>query len=308
MKKYFKTREKNGRNSFDIEVGDRIVIQEKLDGANASIEFEDGVVVGNSRRKRLSETERLRGFYGFFTSRDMSALPQDCILFGEWLVSHSVKYKKEAYQEFYCFDIYNKTTKAYLGIDEVRSIVAALNMTMVPELYDGPFVSEEHISGFVGVTTLGEDKGEGVIVKNYNAVYKETVVNSDGEAVEQENTRYHALKVLESAFKEKQEMRLAKGLDNAENRRIRALEYVAVSTVITDTRIEKLYMKLVDEGVLPEGAIPKSKLKIVAQSLPQFVIDDCKEEDRHVMDLVGDNFVKIGKRIIMDYVIENIVE
>ena len=95
------------------------------------------------------------------------------ILFMEWLVSHSVPYPQERYNNAYCYDIYDTVTNKWLPQSIVKEKVAELNLIYIPVFYEGEFISWEHIKSFVGRTDLGGDFGEGIVVKNM------TNLNSD---------------------------------------------------------------------------------------------------------------------------------
>ncbi|MEE5994413.1 MAG: RNA ligase family protein [Oscillospiraceae bacterium] len=100
--------------------GDNIYIEEKIDGANCSIQYdaETDTVVACSRKQILTPVNNLRGFYEFAQKLDknkvMEILGENLILFGEWLVSHSVRYPDEKYNQMYAFDVYERTAESYL--------------------------------------------------------------------------------------------------------------------------------------------------------------------------------------------------
>ena len=87
-----------------FDVGDKIVIQEKIDGANFSIRYdkETNTVKAFSRKQELSFDNTLRGAWNWAQSLDVEvikeALGENLILFGEWLVPHSCKYPEERYK------------------------------------------------------------------------------------------------------------------------------------------------------------------------------------------------------------------
>jgi len=74
-----------------FEVGDEIVIQEKIDGANAAIryDFETDTIVAQSRKNILNISNNLRGFYEWTQTLNVDkvreVLGDNLILFGEWL-------------------------------------------------------------------------------------------------------------------------------------------------------------------------------------------------------------------------------
>lgn len=97
----------NYANGFQL--GDHILIQEKIDGANAAIRYSTDTeeIVAQSRKNILSLSNNLRGFWEWTQTLDKniisSVLGNNLILFGEWLVPHSVKYPDERYNHFYVY-------------------------------------------------------------------------------------------------------------------------------------------------------------------------------------------------------------
>ena len=74
-----------------FEVGDHIVIQTKIDGANAAIRYdpETDSIVAQSRKNILDTHNTLRGFYEFTQLLDKDDIKEICrddwIVYGEWL-------------------------------------------------------------------------------------------------------------------------------------------------------------------------------------------------------------------------------
>ena len=71
--------------------GDLIYIEEKVDGANAAIRYDETTnsIVAQSRKQILTPTNNLRGFYGFAQRLDIDKiyeiLGENLVAFGEWL-------------------------------------------------------------------------------------------------------------------------------------------------------------------------------------------------------------------------------
>ena len=96
MKKYDKVK---GSGILLDKFKDRgLVVQEKLDGSNASFTVDNGELQCFSRRKKLNQNETLNGFYGWVhenIQEDVFDFLEDYIIFGEWLVKHKIQYKEE---------------------------------------------------------------------------------------------------------------------------------------------------------------------------------------------------------------------
>lgn len=142
MKNYAKIERLKQFNCESVVNGDYIVIQEKIDGSNASFEYDGGAdcIRAYSRRKELNCSETLQGFYGYTQSLDKLALNKNFLYFGEWLVKHTVVYPDEKYKQFYCFDIYDKANDIWLPQEQVTEVANKLNLHLVPTFYTGVFV------------------------------------------------------------------------------------------------------------------------------------------------------------------------
>ena len=147
--------------------GDFIYIEEKVDGANAAIRYDETTnsIVAQSRKQILTPTNNLRGFYEFTQRLDIDkiheVLGKNLVAFGEWLCPHTVKYPDDKYNNFYMYDVYDLETQSYLPQEKVVTIAENLGLTMVPIFYVGEFISWEHCTSFVGKSELGAESGEG---------------------------------------------------------------------------------------------------------------------------------------------------
>ena len=159
-------------NTSGFNKGDHIVIQCKLDGANAAIRYdsESDTIIAQSRKQILSIDNNLRGFYEWSQTLDKelvkSVLGNNLIAFCEWAVPHSVVYPKNVYNHAYFYDVYDTETERYLPQNEVREIISKLNFTYIPVHYDGEFISWEHCMSFMNKIVFGGDYEEGIIIKN----------------------------------------------------------------------------------------------------------------------------------------------
>jgi hypothetical protein len=148
-------------------------VQEKIDGANASIWLDDnGQIQCGSRNRHLIE-DNFNGFVDYARSHEgimaLLAYNPGMILYGEWLVKHSVKYPEGAYKKFYLFDIW--LDGKLLTPDAVMASAHSYGIQAVP--YVGEFLNPtvEELKAFVGKSSLGES-GEGIVIKNMNFTNK----------------------------------------------------------------------------------------------------------------------------------------
>lgn len=147
-------------------------IEEKIDGANVSIWWEDGQIHCGSRTRELTE-----GFNGFVdwvrNNRSLLFLfthRPNVRLYGEWLVRHTIAYRETSYRQFYLFDVTEQTpgeeAEAFWTREDVAMLAGEYELSR--PFYHGSITNPKHedIKPFVGLSTLGEH-GEGVVLKNH---------------------------------------------------------------------------------------------------------------------------------------------
>ena len=263
--------------------GDYIVIQEKIDGANFSIRYdeENDEIKAFSRKRILDVGNNLRGAWEWSQKLDKylvkEVLGTNLILFSEWLVPHTIIYPEDKYQNAYCYDVFDIENHVYLTQDKVEEIVNKLGLIYVPVLYKGEFESWEHVRSFVGMTELGGDGGEGIVVKNM------TRLNDP-------NTRLpFYTKIVTDKFAEKKSIR--KFDTNKLEKRAKA--QALVETVETEARVTKLVHKMVDEGIIP-GDWDEHNMATIAKNIGKDVYYDCLKEEPEIVNEVGELFGKLA--------------
>lgn len=274
--------------------GDCIVIQEKVDGANAAIRWdaETNSIAVQSRKYMLSEENNLRGLYGFAQTLDAelvhSVLGEALVLFGEWLVPHSVHYPEDKYNTFYCYDVFDTTEGKYLPQDKVMEIAEKLGLKFVPIFYTGEFTTWEFCLEFVGRTELGGEFGEGIVVKN------QTRLNDP------DNHHPFYLKIVNEKMNE---TKLHKGhVKKVDAEKLKTMEEsrALAESIVTKARVEKILHKFVDEGILPENW-GKQEMPIIMKNLTKAVYEDCLKEEPEIVDQI-ENFGKFANQIAIGIV------
>jgi hypothetical protein len=290
MKKYKDIERLKDKYAPAFKVGEHITITEKIDGANASIVVnEDGTLTACSRRNELNQDNTLQGFYGFVQTLDASivsaALTSRYILFGEWLVKHTIRYPEDKMKQFYVFDVYDTETEQYMPWDFTKQIAEFIGLKTVPVFYDGPFISWEHIYSFVGKTEMGgEPTGEGVVIKSQDRL--DNKFSGTPEYV----------KIVAKEFSEVHQSKPQKEIDPAKVAAKQAAEDLA-ATIVTARRVEKAIQKLVEDGIVPEDWDEKS-LGVIAKHLPRAVYNDCVKEEPETVAQI-ENFGKICGSLTM---------
>lgn len=290
MKKYKDIERLKDKYAPAFKSGEHITITEKIDGANASIVVnEDGTLTACSRRNELNQNNTLQGFYDFVQTLDASivsaALTSRYILFGEWLVKHTIRYPEDKMKQFYVFDVYDTETEQYMPWDFTKQIAEFIGLKTVPLFYDGPFISWEHIYSFVGKTEMGgEPTGEGVVIKSQDRL--DNKFSGTPEYV----------KIVAKEFSEVHQSKPQKEIDPAKVAARQAAEDLA-ATIVTARRVEKSIQKLIEDGIIPEDWDEKS-LGVIAKHLPRAVYNDCVKEEPETVAQI-ENFGKICGSLTM---------
>lgn len=199
---------------------------------------------------------------------------------------HAVPYPDDKYGNFYAYDLYDLDKGEYLPQEKAIEIATKLDLTYVPIFYTGEFQSWEHCISFVGKTELGGEYGEGIVVKN------QTRLNDP-------NVRQpFYLKIVGEQFVETKAHKHNKiKQTNADVLAKLEADKALAETIVTEARVNKILLKLVDEGILPENWGAK-EMGIVAKNLPREVYADCIKEEPEIVKQI-DSFGKIANSIAM---------
>lgn len=281
------------KNTGAFEPGDLIQITTKIDGANASIAWDEttGKLEVFSRTNLLDQPGALRGFYDYIKVNVEPKIPwttldcaNDIVIFGEWCVSHTVKYNDDWYNKWRVYDIWDKSLNSYWGQDMVKSFCKKFRLEYIEELYYGPFISWDHCRSFIGKSTAYGPDQEGIVVKNQTKLG-----NSDNQ-----NPVY--IKIVDEKFKESQySNKPPKVIDPAKQAaHEKAVELV--EAVVTEARVKKAICKLIDEGKLPTELKPKD-MGALMKLLPKCMFEDIVKEEIETVKVVQDLDENIGKLV-----------
>lgn len=303
MKKFMDIERIKEKYATAFSVGENIVCEEKIDGANASFTYDTKTdsVASFSRNMALKPDNTLQGFYNFVGLFDKEVVKSVTlngryIIFGEWLVKHTIKYPEDCYNNFYMFDVWDTVDECYLPFNLVKEmydmlVALGINIRFVPVFYIGKFTSWEDIQKMVGRTEVGaEPCGEGVVVKTLDRLNDKT----------DRTPKY--LKIVAERFSEVQSHKGQRKPVDPEVLKRKEEERQFVATIVTDRRIDKCLEKLVDEGILPVDW-DEHNMKDIAKNLPSLVYADCKKEEPEDVAKV-ENFGKICGSLTMNRVKE----
>jgi hypothetical protein len=285
IKKYMKVvRHGKSGTHLTLENADEIVVQEKLDGANASFKRDGDKIRCFSRNTELDYHNTLRGFYNWVQENvSIEDLVDEYTYYGEWLVSHKIKYNEEMMNKFYLFDVYDESLQQYLRYDDVIGEADHVDLKLIPVFYEGRFQSMDHLQQFVGKSKCGEF-GEGIVIKNVN--YTDKYGNQQ------------FTKIVSDVFAEKAQIKKQKIRNDKDS-----LDQF-IDTYLTKARTEKILHKLVDENILDESYGIEDMGTILKNSGSR-IYEDIIEEDldsllKQVKGKIGKKFPIVVKQVLAD--------
>ena len=161
MKMYCKIKRPDNAK-YQIEKGEQIVIQEKLDGSNTAIYNDNGKIRYFSRSQELKGKEGLGGFKKWIQQKKdkiLENLPVGYVLYGEWLEQGKINYNSLAKQgriePYYAFDLVEKIeqrptededfTRVFATISKMEEMTEKIGLKTVPKLEVMKFTSYEEL-------------------------------------------------------------------------------------------------------------------------------------------------------------------
>ena len=303
MKKYLDIERCKQKYAETFNVGEDIVIQEKIDGSNASICYdeESGTLKAFSRRLELSADNTLNGFWDYVQTLNLDTfkeiLGSRYIVFGEWMgAKHAIKYPENVYGKFWMFDVWDTQTEQYLPYEETRSfydkLIACGNednkFNFVPVFYIGKFESWEKTSELVGRTEVGaEPTGEGIVIKRQNCL-------------DSKSSRLpFYVKIVSEQFSEVHKSKKQKAIDPEAIAKKEA-NLALAATIVTPQRVQKMIYKFIEDGLLPQDW-DEHNLRDVSKILPNAIYQDCVKEENETVQQVED-FGKVAAKLSMSIV------
>jgi hypothetical protein len=137
--------------------GRRVVVEEKLDGANAALSFDaDGALLLQSRGHYLTGGAREKHFNLFKTwasahqHRLRERLGSRYVVYGEWLYARHTVYYDALPHYFLEFDVLDREEEVFLSTERRRALLEGLPLASAPVLYDGAPGSLEALTALVG--------------------------------------------------------------------------------------------------------------------------------------------------------------
>ena len=137
--------------------GRSLVIEEKLDGSNSAISFnEDGLLLLQSRGHFLDGGPRerhfalLKAWANSHQSKLWKTLGNRFVMYGEWLYARHTIFYDALDHYFIEFDIFDKETETFLSTDKRRDFLKDLPVVSAPIVFTGRIRSAKELDKLIG--------------------------------------------------------------------------------------------------------------------------------------------------------------
>lgn len=204
MKMYCKIKRPDNAK-YQIEKGELVVIQEKLDGSNTAIYNDNGKLRLFSRSNELKGEHGLGGFVEYMRAKEckiLDNLPAGYVLYGEWLEQGKIPYNSLAKQgkiePYYAFDLVKELidkptededfTRVFASIERMREIASRIGLRTVPELDIINFTSYEelkqkYVDGQNSALDGTDCIREGIVIKTLDGAKRIKIVGDTFQEV-----------------------------------------------------------------------------------------------------------------------------
>lgn len=151
-------------------LGQPVVVEEKIDGANVVVWMEGGEVScalrsGPGAMDRAGQLGPLRAWLAQHDDEVRAAVAGGAALYGEWLLlAHTVPYDRlPAYLA--ALDLW-RAESGFAGVDERNRTCRAAGLSTPPELWRGVPGRRQAVEDLMGVSVWGDQPMEGVVIRS----------------------------------------------------------------------------------------------------------------------------------------------
>ncbi len=161
--------------ALDI-LDNNVNVFEKMDGGNSQVRKIKGrIICGSRARFLLRERDLAQPWFKNFQRWALSNysfynLPENLVVYGEWLSRHTIDYNPEFIDKFFLIDLYNINKKMFLHYDEAKQTVEDLEIEDVltlNELARGMVTKNQLEKLALGKSDYSDGSREGVVIKDY---------------------------------------------------------------------------------------------------------------------------------------------
>lgn len=191
--------------------GDLITIQEKIDGSNTSVYNDNGSLRLFSRTQEITnDKDNFKDFIKYIKDNEdmiLKYLPNQYVMFGEWLGQAKIPYNKKAKNgtlcPYYVFDIASSIEnmndedtikRNYLDIESSKNLASNMLLEFVPTIVESMTMNDfnELIVLYVeNQKSLIDEESirEGIVVKTLDGTKRTKIVASQFSEVKQKKIR-----------------------------------------------------------------------------------------------------------------------
>jgi hypothetical protein len=252
---------------------DLIYIEAKEDGANTRIAVIDGKLIFGSRTQEIEEgsvnAKNWNRCMAFIHEKTKDKkFPENCILFVENMIKHTMNYNWETIPPCLGFDIQDMTTGKFYDYDKKKEIFDSLDLPMVPLVWRGSVKQfKEEIAKTEGDNDLNKIEKRFIPVCKYAPISNPNQLE-EGIVIKNPIAMSYG-KIVRNEFKEKNAEEFGGApkynkVDDTDNTEL-------VFKYCTNARIDKIIFKLIDSGEKLDTTLMKF--------LPKLVYEDIVEEN-----------------------------
>lgn len=149
-----------------------VIIEEKLDGANAGIIRHKSGFSLQKRGSLVGQSEHAQfQFFHSWSNRDaydrIMSVPEGILIYGELMFAvHTIYYDKLP-DWFIVFDVLNVKTNKWMNRSERDVFCERHGFSQVPLIASGNFLKTELSSLIPDISAYGPDPAEGIVIKRY---------------------------------------------------------------------------------------------------------------------------------------------
>ena len=212
---------------------------------------------------------------------------QNLILYGEWLVPHTLKtYRQDAWRKFYIFDVYDRTTESFLSYEQYQRLLDDAGIEYIPCVQTIKNPSYDNLIHAAKQNTylLESGIGEGIVIKNYewknkyNQVVWAKIINSEfkeqnvkvfgpSHVDNMTNAELIANKACTQALIEKEYAKIVNDTGGWSNKLVPRLLHTVYHAVVTEELWDCL--KTINKGSVSFRELEQHCIKKVKETKPE---------------------------------------
>lgn len=194
----------------------RVCIYEKLDGGNSQVRKHRGRILAGNRSNYLTDNfvrskfhiPECRWFGDFLRwasgNRSFYNLPEDKIVFGEWLAKHTLDYRPENMDKFYVIDVLDLQNGKFIPYENASELLKKLgieDVKFLSPIFKGK-IGYAQLEKLVDRSDYRDGKAEGLVIKDYDsqkfAKLWERTLNRKKRTLSYEDVRRTIMTMIES--------------------------------------------------------------------------------------------------------------